>query len=71
MELTELRAMSLESLQEFVERMKIRNGTQLGREDLLRAIMGQLSQANELSVSEGLMSPLHKSSASACGTAMC
>jgi len=55
MELTELREMSLESLQELVEELKIRNGKQLGKEDLLRAIMGQLSQANELSVNEGIL----------------
>jgi len=55
MELTELREMSLESLQELVEELKIRNGKQLGKEDLLRAIMGQLSLANELSVNEGIL----------------
>jgi len=58
MELTELREMSFESLQELIDKLKIRNGKQLGKEDLLRAIMGQLSQANELSVSEGILEVL-------------
>jgi len=55
MELTELRAMSLESLQELAKELRIRNGTQLGKEELLRSIMGQLSQASELSINEGIL----------------
>jgi transcription termination factor Rho len=55
MELTELRAMDLESLQELAKELQIRNGTQLGKEELLRSIMGQLSQASELSVNEGIL----------------
>lgn len=55
MELTELRAMDLESLQELAKELQIRNGAQLGKEEILRSIMGQLSQASELSVNEGIL----------------
>jgi transcription termination factor Rho len=55
MELTELRARSLESLQALAEELNVRNGIQLGKEELLRAIMAELSQANELRFSDGIL----------------
>ena len=55
MELTELREMALESLQDLAEELKVRNGKQLGKEELLRSIMGELSRADALSVSDGIL----------------
>ena len=55
MELTELRAKSLEALQALAEELQVKNGVQLGKEELLRAIMGELSQSNELHFNDGIL----------------
>jgi transcription termination factor Rho len=56
MELTELRAKNLESLQTFAAEHNVKNVDQLGKEELLRAIMAELSQANnELRFSDGIL----------------
>ena len=47
--------MSLELLQELSEELNIQNGTQLGKEELLRVVMGELAQANKLSYNEGIL----------------
>lgn len=55
MELAQLRGKSIESLRELAQELKIRNGTQFGKEELLRAIMVQLSKANELRFNDGIL----------------
>jgi len=55
MELTQLREKSIESLRELAQELKISNGTQFGKEELLRAIMVQLSKANELRFNDGIL----------------
>ncbi len=55
MELTELRAKSLEGLQALAEELKVKNGVQLGKEEILRAIMAELSQANDLHFNDGIL----------------
>jgi transcription termination factor Rho len=55
MELTELRAKSLEALQALAEELKVKNGVQFGKEELLRAIMAEVSQSNELHFNDGIL----------------
>lgn len=55
MELAQLRRKSIESLRELAQELKIRNGMQFGKEELLRAIMVQLSKANELRFNDGIL----------------
>ncbi|HCP32175.1 TPA: transcription termination factor Rho [Candidatus Acetothermia bacterium] len=55
MELAQLREKSISSLRELAQELKIRNGTQFGKEELLRAIMVQLSKANELHFNDGIL----------------
>jgi len=55
MELAQLRGKSIESLRELAQELKIRNGMQFGKEELLRAIMVQLSKANELRFNDGIL----------------
>jgi len=55
MELAQLRGKSIELLRELAQKLKIRNGTQFGKEELLRAIMVQLSKANELRFNDGIL----------------
>ena len=55
MELTEIRAKSLEALQALAEELKVKNGVQLGKEELLRATMAELSQANDLHFNDGIL----------------
>ncbi|MCK4391452.1 transcription termination factor Rho [Candidatus Bipolaricaulota bacterium] len=45
----------MKSLRELAQELKIRNGTQFGKEELLRAIMVQLSKANELRFNDGIL----------------
>lgn len=55
MELAQLRGKNIKSLRELAQELKIRNGTQFGKEELLRAIMVQLSKANELRFNDGIL----------------
>ncbi len=55
MELAQLRGKSISSLRELAQELKIRNGMQFGKEELLRAIMVQLSKANELRFNDGIL----------------
>ncbi len=55
MELAQLRGKSIKSLRELAQELKIRNGMQFGKEELLRAIMVQLSKANELRFNDGIL----------------
>ena len=53
MELKELRAEKIDSLQKIAKDLKIKNGMQLGKEDLLRSIMVHLAKENDLRFSDG------------------
>lgn len=55
MELAQLRGKNIKSLRELAQELKIRNGMQFGKEELLRAIMVQLSKANELRFNDGIL----------------
>ena len=58
MELTQLRETDQKSLRELAEDLKIKNGAQFTREELLRAIMVQLSKNDELRFNEGILETL-------------
>jgi transcription termination factor Rho len=53
--LTKLRAMSLEALQEFAQELEVRDGERLTKEDLLRSLMEELSQTNQLRFEDGIL----------------
>jgi transcription termination factor Rho len=55
MELTELRTNNIDSLQEIAKKLKIKNGAQLPKEDLLRTIMVHLAKANDLQIDDGVL----------------
>ncbi|MCD6495256.1 transcription termination factor Rho [Candidatus Bipolaricaulota bacterium] len=55
MELSELRALKIDKLQELAKTLKLRNGMQLGKEDLQRAIMVQLAKTGNLKFDGGVL----------------
>jgi len=55
MELTELRALKIEQLQQLGQEREIGNATQLNKDDLLRAIMSVLAKKNELTFDAGIL----------------
>ncbi len=58
MELSELRAQSMDQLQELAKTFKVRNSIQLGKEDLQRAIMVQLAKGGKLNFDGGVLEVL-------------
>jgi transcription termination factor Rho len=58
MELGELRARTVDGLQELADKLSIRNGAQLAKEELLRAIMAHVSQEGELHFTDGILEVL-------------
>ncbi|HHR85899.1 MAG TPA: transcription termination factor Rho, partial [Candidatus Acetothermia bacterium] len=55
MELSELRALKIDKLQELAKTLKLRNGMQLGKEDLQRTIMVQLAKTGNLKFDGGVL----------------
>jgi transcription termination factor Rho len=55
MDLAQLRAKSVEALQELAQELKVRNGSELGKEELLRTIMEELSRTNQLRFENGVL----------------
>ena len=58
MELSKLRAQSMDQLQELAKTFKVRNSMQLGKEDLQRAIMVQLAKGGKLNFDGGVLEVL-------------
>lgn len=55
MELSQLRTHNIEELQTLAKSFKLRNGSQLGKDDLRRAIMLHLAKTNDLHLDDGLL----------------
>ncbi len=55
MELSQLRTQNIEELQTLAKSFKLRNGSQLGKEDLRRTIMLHLAKTNDLHLDDGLL----------------
>jgi transcription termination factor Rho len=55
MEIRELRAKTIDQLEEFAEKVDIKNSRQVGKDDLLRAIMMQLAKAKDLQFTDGIL----------------
>jgi transcription termination factor Rho len=55
MEIRELRAMTMDRLEEFAETMDISNSRQVGKDDLLRAVMAQLAKVKDLQFTDGIL----------------
>jgi transcription termination factor Rho len=58
MELSELRALSIQQLQELGQEKDINNAAQMGKDDLVRAIMSVLAKKNDLTFDSGILEVL-------------
>jgi transcription termination factor Rho len=55
MEIRELRAMTMDQLEEFAEGLEIKNSRQVGKDDLLRAVMAQIAKGKDLQFTDGIL----------------